>query len=76
MGRRRERTCWSGVDLIHQERRGSQGGVRLRPRRNSPPTTVVAKLQPKVIEKEIISEFSCVDVEGQEELSNGFTKIR
>ena len=75
MGRRRERTRWSQVDLIQQESRGTQGG-RVRPRRNSTSTTVVAKLQPKVIEKEIISEFSCVDVEGLEGLSNGFTKIR
>ena len=69
MGRRRERTRWSPVDLLHH-----QGG-RVRSRRNST-SAVVAKLQPKVIEKELISEFSCVEAEQLEELSNGFTKIR
>ena len=72
MGRRRERTRWSHVDLLQQDRRG------IRPRRNSTSTAGarVAKLQPKVIERELISEFSCVEVGQLEELSNGFTKIR
>ena len=64
---------------IQQDKRGPQaGGVRTR--RDSTSTLGargrVAKLQPKVIEKELISEFSCVEVEQLEELSNGFTKIR
>ena len=77
MGRRRERTRWSQVDFLHQHQdsRGTQGG-RVRARRNSTSTTVVAKLQPEVIERELISEFSCVEVRELEELSNGFTKIR
>ena len=70
MGRRRERSGWSRLELLHQDRR-----VRLRPRRIST-SAAVAKLQPEVIEKELISELSCVEVEQLEELSDGFTKIR
>ena len=78
MGRRRERTSWTRVDMLQDRRaRGPLGGG-VRTRRNSTSTggARVAKLQPEVIEKELISEFSCVEVRELEELSNGFTKIR
>ena len=64
MGKRREKTKWSRLDLI-EDRKGR------RQERSSPVVGPRFEKQSRKVEQEIISEFCCV-----EELPDGFTKIR